>query len=281
MKCLECGKDVKSIGYKHLKSCSDITTEEYKKRHPGASLVDADVIAKCVHYGKDNASYNPEKHDRVVWERTCACGTLVCHKSHDGYLKAIKKNESCNSCKKTGHWLNRTHSEESKKKISSANKGKDYNKSRLGIKESEEAKEKRSALLKGREPGFVNKKHSSETKLKMRLKRIEDMDKKYPLGWTSPNYNKKACELFEEINKEMGWNGQHAERVGEYKILGYFLDYYEPIHNVVIEFDEKTHEKPKQKARDIEKQELVIAELGCKFYRIKEGEENKWKNLFL
>lgn len=279
MKCLECGKDVKSIGYKHLKSCSGITTEEYKKKHPGASLVDVDVIAKCVHYGADNASYKPEIHNKSSWERQCVCGTKVQHKSYEGYLRAINANSSCNNCKKKDHWLGKKHSQETKEKISSANKGQEYNKSRLGIKESEKAIEKRSLALKGRKPGFGNKKHSQETKLKMRLKRIEDMNKKYPLGWTAPNYNKKACQLFEEINKELGWNGKHAERVGEYQVLGYFLDYYEPVHNVVIEFDEKTHDKPKQKARDLEKQQLVTAELGCKFYRIKEGQENNWKDL--
>ncbi len=54
MKCLECGKDVKSIGYKHLKSCSGITTKEYKIKYPDASMMDEDIIKKCVHYGEAN-----------------------------------------------------------------------------------------------------------------------------------------------------------------------------------------------------------------------------------
>jgi G:T-mismatch repair DNA endonuclease (very short patch repair protein) len=43
MKCLECGRDVRNINFKHLKSCCGLTPEEYRKRHPGAELVDPEV----------------------------------------------------------------------------------------------------------------------------------------------------------------------------------------------------------------------------------------------
>jgi G:T-mismatch repair DNA endonuclease (very short patch repair protein) len=43
MICLECGRQVRSINYRHLKSCSGITPAEYRVRHPGAELMDADV----------------------------------------------------------------------------------------------------------------------------------------------------------------------------------------------------------------------------------------------
>lgn len=281
MICLECNKEVKSIGYKHLKSCSDITTLEYKKRHPGASLMDDNIKSKCVHFIDKNNSYNPEIHKQNSWKRICKCGNVVNHKSYESYLKSVRANTHCIQCNNSQVWLNKNHSEESKNKISKSNLGKHYNSSRLGFKESEESIEKRSLKLKGRVPGFINKSHSRETKLKMRLKRIEDMDKKYTLGWTSPNYNKKACKLFEEINKEMSWNGQHAEHVGEFKILGYFLDFYEPTLNIAIEFDEKRHENPKQKKRDMEKQQIITEALGCKFYRIKQGKEKEWKNIIL
>lgn len=281
MKCLECNKEVKSIGYKHLKSCSGISTKEYKIRYPHAKLVDDDVVLKCIHTGQDNGNYNHKKHQEGKWIRTCECGNDVIHNSYESYERTLKEKRKCNSCKyKNGApWDGKKHEEKTKQKISDVNKGKDYNKSRLGIKETEETKKKKSLALKGRSPAFKGKKHSLETKLKMRLKRIEDLDKKFPNGWTSPNYNKKACVLFEKINSELNWNGQHAERVREFRILGYFLDYYEPTLNVVIEYDEKNHEKPKQKQRDLEKQILVTQELNCKFYRIKEGEEENWKKI--
>lgn len=279
MICLECKKEVKSIGYKHLKSCSGISTEEYRKRYPGAQFMDNDIKLKCIHEGENNYSYKPEKHNQTSWTRLCECGVSVIHKSYQSYIRAVSERWKCKNCVEYLHWKNKKHTDETKNKISNSNKGKDYNKSRLGIKESDETKKKKSDKLKGRVGVFLNKKHTQETKLKMRLKRIDDLNKKFPNGWTAPNYNKSACKLFETINNEMGWNGQHAERRCEYIVLGYFLDYYEPTLNIVIEYDEKTHEKPKQKLRDIEKQELVTKYLNCKFIRIKQGEEQNWRNI--
>jgi len=281
MICLECKREIKSIGYKHLKSCSGISVEEYKKRHPGSQLMDENIKLKCIHKGEKNYLYKPEKHLQKEWVRICVCGASITHNSYESYKRAISEKWKCKNCVKHLHWKNKKHTEETKNKISNSNKGKKYNKSRLGIKESNKTKNKKSVALKGRIAGFINKKHSKETKLKMRLKRIDDLNKKFPNGWTTPNYNKDACKLFETINNEMGWDGQHAERRSEYIVLGYFLDFYEPTLNLVIEYDEKTHEKPKQKLRDIEKQELVTKHLNCKFFRIKEGDAENWKNIIL
>jgi hypothetical protein len=279
MICLECKKEIKSIGYKHLKSCCGLTTIEYKLKYPNAQLVDDDIKKKCAHYGKDNHAYKPEKHNKTVWERKCQCGKIVKHQSYQSYLRALNEKRLCQVCIPRKSWLGKKHQEKTKQKISNSNKGKEYNKSKLGIKESDITKQKKSLALKGRVGTFLNKKHFLETKLKMRLKRIEDLNKKFPLGWTSPNYNKKACKLFEEINKTLNWIGQHAENGKEKIVLGYFLDYYEPNLNIAIEYDEKTHEKPKQKRRDEEKQKLITEHLKCKFYRIKEGEEYLWKEI--
>lgn len=45
MICLECGKEVRSINYLHLRACSGLTPAEYRTRHPGTQLMDADVRA--------------------------------------------------------------------------------------------------------------------------------------------------------------------------------------------------------------------------------------------
>lgn len=280
MKFLACGKNVKSIGYLHLKSCSGLTTKQYKEKFPGASLMDDDIKLKCVHFKEKNKSYKPEIHNKTSWERVCSCGNIVTHKSYESYLRSIPK-KTCEKCAKRGNWKRRKHTDKSKNKISEANKGKEYNKSKLGIKESLETKKRKSKSLKGRKPGFENKVHSPETKLKQRLKRLQDLEKKLGKNWRAVNYNKDACKLFEEINRELGWNGQHAEKGGEYKILGYFLDYYEPTKNVVIEFDEKRHEIPKIKAKDIQKQKEVTEVLKCRFFRIKEEERFNWRNIII
>lgn len=49
----------------------------------------------------------------------------------------------------------------------------------------------------------------------------------------------------------------------------YRLDFYLPDFNIAIEYDEKEHEYPHQKQKDIERQKNVENILGCKFIRIK------------
>jgi hypothetical protein len=166
-------------------------------------------------------------------------------------------------------------------RVSLTNKGKSYNKSRLGIKESLETRQKKSQALKGRQPGFGGKKHSAQTRQKMSTRRAELLQQRFGHGQLSPFYNKDACILFEEINREMNWMGLHAENGGEFYIGGYWLDYYEPNENIVIEFDEGRHSIPSIMEKDRIKQEYVTSVLKCKFIRIKQEEKHLWKTLIL
>lgn len=106
---------------------------------------------------------------------------------------------------------------------------------------------------------------SQEHKRKLRLAAIEDWSKK---GKCRANYNKLACKIFTEINNTLGWNGLHAENYGEFfiKDLGYWVDYFEPSKNIVIEFDEP-HHKYKQ-TRDTLRQIEIEKHLGCTVLRI-------------
>ena len=85
--------------------------------------------------------------------------------------------------------------------------------------------------------------------------------------WFVANYNETACEYFDWLNKWMQWNGQHALYKGEKNVLNYFVDYYEPIENIVIEWDEEYHRKKKQTQKDIERQEKIKSPLDADFYR--------------
>ncbi len=82
---------------------------------------------------------------------------------------------------------------------------------------------------------------NNNTIKKMRISRIKELEQKY--GTIYPNYNLFSCQYFSFLNKAFGWNGQHAENGKEYHIkeLGYFIDYYEPYLNLVIEYDEAHH----------------------------------------
>lgn len=112
-----------------------------------------------------------------------------------------------------------------------------------------------------------------ETRRKLReamLKRVEDLG-----GF--PNFNPTACTIFDEINKEMNWNGIHALNGGEFKVCGYSVDFYEPSKNIVIEYFEKAHKNSIEK--DSFRQNEIIKELNCKFYIIKEWEHSSWKDV--
>lgn len=108
-----------------------------------------------------------------------------------------------------------------------------------------------------------------ETLLKRRLRKAK--------MYGGISYNPTACQIFEEINKELKWNGIHAENGGEKIIEGYLVDYYEPNLNIVIEYDEPHHEKKSRKIKDKLRQKRIINSIHCKFYRIKEGQD--WRKI--
>ena len=143
----------------------------------------------------------------------------------------------------------------------------------LGKSRSEETKQKIQQSKLGTHWGV----HSEEAKQKIReklLDRIQNLT-----GKIVPFYNPNACKLFEEINRELNWNGQHAENGGEVRVGGYFLDYYEPNLNIAIEYDEAHHRLPKQITRDIQKENYIKAKMNCKFYRIEASKEGEWKTI--
>lgn len=194
-----------------------------------------------------------------------------------------------------GKWMaGRKLSNETKWKISNGNKGKFI---------SKETRKKLSDINKG-------KKHSLETKLKIshvgkevnknnpqlainNSKKIKDLwanpnstynSKSYRkkkrqnrikemkrLGVTTSNYNPKACEYFDILNREKDWRLQHALNGGEVEACGYFLDGYDKERNIVVEYDEPNHQCPAKRDRDIKRQNEIINYLNCQFYRFNEA----------
>ena len=88
-------------------------------------------------------------------------------------------------------------------------------------------------------------------------------------------FNRKAIEYFKQLETKNGWDGKYAtKKDGEYHIsdLGYFVDYYEPNKNIVIEYDEPYHYycDGKLRKKDVERMKEIISHLKCKFYRYDE-----------
>jgi hypothetical protein len=152
-------------------------------------------------------------------------------------------------------------------KISNSLKGHiPWNKGKTNIY-TKEIRDKISNTLKGQTPWNKGKKvkpHTNFTKQKMRksaIKRIEQIKLNgLPL---TPCIGKNETKILNDIE-----NNKSIKLIRQYKVLGYFVDGYDILNNVVYEVDEQYHIK--QLEKDKIRQEEIINELKCKFIRIKE-----------
>jgi hypothetical protein len=172
------------------------------------------------------------------FERFCPdCNKKISYSRKDGLVRAIKNNRLCNCCKFKGDrsiWFNNIQDNHFKRR---------------------------------------GTKHTIEAKRKMRKSAIYRIEKLH--GPLFPNFNIKSCDYFEWLNKWNGWNGRYALNGKEFYIkeLGYWVDYYEPSVNIVIEWDESRHYVFGQlKKRDIDRMSEIKKFLNCKFYRYNEME---------
>ena len=187
-------------------------------------------------------------------------------------IRADKENRICQHC--VGDIAIKSRkpfSEDTKNKIGIHRKNKTYGE--LGIVVDLKARgEKISKSKKGK--SFTN-----EHKLELRKSRIHFI-KKYGIG--GPSFNPDACKYFDELNKQNGWDLQHALNGGEFYLteLGYWLDAYDKERNIVVEYDEPYHYKNENvKLYDYNRMRNIITYLQCKFLRYneitKELKENK------
>ena len=88
------------------------------------------------------------------------------------------------------------------------------------------------------------------------------------MGYT--HYNPTACKYLDNLNRENGWNLQHAENGGEVIVGGYALDGYDRERNIVVEYDEPHHNKRSRILKDKKRMDEIINHLRCKFYRYNE-----------
>jgi len=188
--------------------------------------------------------------------------------------------------------LGKKHTEDSKEKMSLRLLGNTY---RRGKKQSEEVKQKISNSLKGMFVGDKNpmygkvgpmkgKHHTDLARLKMsksrkgkkwseeqRIKCKEiHINRLKELGiFHFPGFNNSACEYFDWMDKWNGWSGRYASKGGEYQVGCYFVDYYEPRLNIVVEYDEPNHycANGDLKKKDIDRMIFIKKTLQCRFYR--------------
>lgn len=119
----------------------------------------------------------------------------------------------------------------------------------------------------------VKRKHSETTKSILRQKMIQYI-KTNGNGEFGQHYSVRGCEYIDKLNKEMGWNLQHAQNGGEFEVDGFFLDGYDKDLNIAFEYDERKHYKNVYsnilKDRDIERQKIIMDKLNCRMFRYNE-----------
>lgn len=213
------------------------------------------------------------------------CGELQYYNSKASLNFAIKHNNQCRKCL----FSNPNYIE----KIRQSNKGQKrsaetkenmrraFDRNRGTGVYSNKSEKNGMFGVKGKEHPTYNRPHTEEEKLKMRNFRSADFKRKMRLATCkrlkergcSRGYNQLACLFFDYINSEFDWKGIHARNGGEFfiKELGYYVDYYEPNLNLVIEWDEESHfVANKLKERDLQRQQQIIDQLKCKFIRIRQ-----------
>ena len=178
------------------------------------------------------------------FKKTCPiCGKDQFYSRKDVLYLAIKNSSICLNCSQKRKIL----SNETKNKISQSLKGK---------KRPQEVCNKISFTMKEIE----GRPHTEETKYKLRLATINDLKRKgiFP---SNTNHNPKACEFIDKLNKEKGWNLQHALNGGEVELYGYFVDGYDKEKNIIFEYDELNHERRDRKQKDLVRQENLLKKI--------------------
>lgn len=268
-KCPECGKN---LTYKNKNSlatansaksicrqCSDkkITrTPHNKLKKEEVEVRIKEICTQREYYfiGFKNNEYKGCRKTRLILK--CLIDGNIWEVGYDNFTNKQSGCTECNRLNISKRSKGKKHTLSARKKMSESGKGKVL---------SKETRMKMSISRKGL-------KRSDDTKRKMRIATINRIEKNN--GQCFPNYNPIACDLFDKMIEETGYNIQHAKNGGEYHIkeLGYFVDGYDPINNIVYEYDERRHfdldgeliERDKIRQKEIEDY------LGCKFIRIKE-----------
>jgi len=233
-------------------------------------------------------------------KRICpTCFNEIIYKDKYYYNSSVIKNRGCRSCSKKGKnnprykklpwnkgltkkeseklrgggWnkgltkeidIRVGHSLETRKKISNSNKGK---------KHSKEWVENFSKATSGVNHYLYGKERTEEYKKKMRLLTLERIKQNKLNGnQLYPNYNPKGCQYFNNLMEQTNTYIQHAQNDGEFYIkeLGYWVDGYDKENNIIYEYDEKYHNR--QKDKDLRRQREIEKFLKCKFIRIRDDD---------
>ena len=143
-------------------------------------------------------------------------------------------------------------------------------KSRIGSHHNKKTKQTISEKLKNNyNNGYIhpmlNKKHSDNTRRKMRNSRLIYM--KEHLNFSGPCIGKREKPILDYLENIWGYT-----ILRQHNVDNFFLDGYCPMLKLAIEIDEHYHNKKEQLKKDVYKENYVKNKLKCNFLRLDIGE---------
>jgi len=195
----------------------------------------------------------------VEYKRNCPlCGKEIIHKNKREcvarYLRntAAKLGSKCKGCSNTGKLI----SQEGRQKLSILHKGRSCFE---GRHHSNITKRKIAEARRG-------KLHDEQTRLKMasEIKKAmyrPDVRERHIKALAETKYLGKSVDRgqLEMLNK---WNGFGFQFEPNYQLYTdnflCYVDGYDTVHNVVLEYDSKYHKKPSQQQKDLIRQQKII-----------------------
>jgi len=180
----------------------------------------------------------------------CGCKTKSYYKNYNSYNSGKRNRKLCKKCSaklRIPTMLGKHHTQKTKEKLSIINLGKH----------------------KGKNNAFYGRKHSIESKIKMRKSLIDRIKKKYRIQ--SLRFNELGCKYLDTLNKKKGWRLQHALNGGEFYVnqLGYYVDGYDKKRNIVVEYDESHHYYASNKLKEKDEKRMIEIKriMNCRFFR--------------
>lgn len=238
--------------------CENTTNEKKWKRN-------CPKCNKTIYYNEK--WYRNKQEDRKTWCKSCSN-----HNKIRGHLLRSTKN------KLKDIMTGRKPSLQARKNMSKA---------QIGRKHSKETREKMrrrgngmfGVHRYGSKNPFHGKHHLDESRRKMRVaacKRVTELQRNNKDGRIN-NVGRREGEYFYRLEKFHGWDGIFYDKSGtQYLVepLGYFVDYYEPNRNIVVEYDEPRHyQKQQLRLKDINRMTEIKGLLKCRFFRYNERDD--------
>jgi len=230
--CAYCKIDfVVKYKYRNRKFCSKKCSDQF---HSDPILGEKSRKNKSIgHIGKE--PYNKNKTFEEMYGENAKEMKAKCRSGITAHpdIKLI-----CSYCSK--EYLIKYHDRKKSKYCSH----KCFSLSRVGVKSYVISLETRKKMSEARK-GKVRIQSQDEIKNR-RIRAIKIISERLENGQQMvPNWNPKACDYFEQFDKDNNTSGHHARNGGEFYIkeLGYWVDYINHDLKLIIEYDEDYHFK--------------------------------------